>query len=113
MRAPADCIRSRCASTTRTNKPRRHMSRISTCRISGSRNLISVLSLGEQQLTGVFPRTSTLPIDSGPLELVWCPDSQLLQLSHSFDPSQMYGKDYGYRSSLNQSMVNHLTAKAT
>jgi hypothetical protein len=89
------------------------MSRISTCRISKSRNLISVLNLGEQQLTGVFPRTSTEPIDSGPLELVWNPDSQLLQLSHSFEPSRMYGKDYGYRSSLNQSMVNHLTTKVT
>ena len=89
------------------------MPRISTCRISNSRNLISVLNLGEQQLTGVFPRTSTEPIESGPLELVWCPDSQLLQLSHSFDPSRMYGKDYGYRSSLNQSMVNHLTTKVT
>src|SRR4051812_31309542 len=110
MRAPADSIRSRCASTARTRKPGR-MPRISTCRISGSRNLIPVLSLGEQRLTGVFPRTSTAPIDCGPLELVWCPDSQLLQLSHSFDPSQMYGKDYGYRSSLNQSMVNHLTTK--
>lgn len=29
--------------------------RLEKCRLSGSRNLISVLHLGEQELTGVFP----------------------------------------------------------
>jgi hypothetical protein len=43
--------------------------------------------------------------------LVWCPDSGLLQLKHSYEPSEMYGENYGYRSGLNQSMINHLTDK--
>lgn len=81
------------------------------CRASGSPNLLPVLSLGHQVLTGVFPRDSQVPVTSGPLELVWCPDSGLLQLNHSYDPSEMYGENYGYRSGLNQSMVNHLTDK--
>ena len=84
---------------------------ISRCRASGSRNLVPVLSLGEQVLTGVFPRSAGEPVTSGPLELVWCPDSGLLQLRHSYDPAEMYGENYGYRSGLNQSMVNHLTDK--
>jgi hypothetical protein len=62
-------------------------------------------------LTGVFPRSPNEPITVGPLELVWCPDSGLLQLAHSYDPGEMYGENYGYRSSLNQSMVRHLTNK--
>jgi len=85
---------------------------ISHCRLSPSTHLISVLNLGEQELTGVFPKTATDPVSSGPLELVWCPESGLLQLRHSFDASEMYGDNYGYRSGLNQSMIDHLGAKA-
>jgi hypothetical protein len=79
------------------------------CRVSRSTHLVPVLSLGEQELTGVFPRSREQVITTGPLELVWCPESGLLQLGHSFDPTEMYGDNYGYRSGLNQSMVRHLT----
>ncbi len=84
---------------------------IKQCRVSGSKNLVSVLNLGHQVLTGVFPKSESEQITSGPLELVWCPDGGLLQLRHSYDPNEMYGQNYGYRSGLNQSMVNHLTEK--
>lgn len=84
---------------------------ISRCRVAGSENLVSVLSLGHQTLTGVFPKQTTEEITRGPLDLVWCPDSGLLQLKHSYEPSEMYGENYGYRSGLNQSMVSHLTNK--
>lgn len=84
---------------------------IKKCRISGSENLISVLSLGDQYLTGVFPRSENEIITKGPLELVWCPDSDLLQMKYSYDLTEMYGDNYGYRSGLNSSMVNHLTQK--
>jgi hypothetical protein len=84
---------------------------ISRCRISGSSNLIKVLDLGEQFLTGVFPRCASEVITKGPLELVWCPDSELIQLGHSYNLAEMYGKNYGYRSGLNASMVAHLQNK--
>jgi hypothetical protein len=84
---------------------------IEKCRVGGSRHLISVLNLGYQALTGVFPRTSSEPVTSGPLELVWSPESGLLQLKHTYASSEMYGDNYGYRSGLNQSMVDHLTSK--
>lgn len=87
------------------------MNKISKCRISGDNNLISVLNLGDQFLTGVFPSSKTDKVTSGPLELVWSPKSQLLQLAHSFDLDEMYGDNYGYRSGLNQSMVHHLSKK--
>jgi hypothetical protein len=85
--------------------------KIEECRVGKSPNLTPVLSLGHQALTGVFPKTRETPITRGPLELVWCPDSGLLQLAHSYDANEMYGENYGYRSGLNQSMVNHLTRK--
>jgi hypothetical protein len=84
---------------------------ITSCRIGGGPDLVSVLNLGHQELTGVFPRTKHARITSGPLELVWSPKSGLLQLKHSYDPTEMYGENYGYRSGLNQSMVQHLTDK--
>jgi hypothetical protein len=73
--------------------------------------LIPVLDLGEQALTGVFPKSPAEPVTKGPLRLVWCPESGLLQLSHSYDLGEMYGDNYGYRSGLNQSMVRHLSQK--
>lgn len=85
--------------------------RITQCRVGKSSNLISVLSLGDQALTGVFPPTRDTPVTAGPLELVWCPDSGLVQLAHVYEPGEMYGDNYGYRSGLNQSMVRHLTQK--
>lgn len=84
---------------------------IERCRISGSSNLIPVVSLGEQCLTGVFPRTKSEHITKGPLDLVWCPDSGLLQMKQSYNLDEMYGENYGYRSGLNSSMVRHLTRK--
>jgi hypothetical protein len=84
---------------------------LQACRTSGSDHLVPVLNLGMQTLTGVFPRSADEPVTRGPLELLWCPTSGLLQLGHSFNPSEMYGDNYGYRSGLNQSMVEHLSDK--
>lgn len=87
---------------------------ISACRICGNRNLIVVLQLGEQALTGVFPKRKDDPITKGPLTLVKCCGDGvcgLLQLAHSYSLSEMYGENYGYRSGLNPSMVAHLKSK--
>ena len=85
---------------------------LDACRLSGSKNLVPVLSLGNQALTGVFPKSRDQKVSTGPIELVWCPDSGLLQLGHSYDAGEMYGENYGYRSGLNQSMIRHLSQKA-
>ena len=87
---------------------------IHRCRICGNEDLVSVLHLGDQALTGVFPKSREEKITVGPLELVKCHGEGhcgLLQLRDSYDSSEMYGANYGYRSSLNQSMVEHLKAK--
>ncbi len=89
---------------------------ISACRCCGNTALESILSLGEQTLTGVFPRSPDEPITRGPLELVKCLGDEacgLVQLRHTYDSSEMYGDNYGYRSSLNQSMVRHLREKVS
>jgi hypothetical protein len=84
---------------------------INECRFCKSANLITVLSLGEQYLTGVFPRSPKEKITKGPLDLVFCTSCGLLQMKQSYPVDEMYGKNYGYRSGLNQSMVRHLEHK--
>jgi len=81
------------------------------CRVCSSQNMTNVLNLGVQALTGVFPATVEEVIPEGPVELVWCSDCGLLQMAHSYEPDEMYGDNYGYRSGLNASMVKHLTNK--
>lgn len=89
---------------------------ISSCRICGNTDLRSVINLGVQYLTGVFPRNHDQDlISKGPLELVKCFGGDLVcglvQLRHSYSASEMYGDNYGYRSGLNSSMVTHLKSK--
>src|SRR3990170_8885689 len=90
---------------------------IEHCRICGNTELMPVLDLGKQSLTGVFPRNRSQEITIGPLEVVRCIGDRnsccgLVQLKHSFDLGEMYGNNYGYRSGLNNSMVKHLHKKA-
>jgi hypothetical protein len=84
---------------------------IARCRACGQADLVTTLSLGEQYLTGVFPRSTTADITKGPLDLVWCRHCNLLQMKQSYSLDEMYGENYGYRSGLNASMVRHLTQK--
>lgn len=87
---------------------------IHRCRICGNTNLEQDLDLGEQMLTGVFPRTRDMQVTTGPLRLVKCMGDAacgLLQLAHSYDLGEMYGDNYSYRSGLNASMARHLHAK--
>ncbi len=91
----------------------RDAARLHQCRLCGGRELVTVLELGEQALTGVFPASTAEPVATGPLELVWCSSCTLLQLAHSHEPAEMYGDNYGYRSGLNQTMVQHLSRKVS
>ncbi len=89
--------------------------KVDKCRICGNTHLVRVLDLGEQMLTGVFPREKDAKVTTGPLHLVKCAGGDeacgLLQMEHSYDLGEMYGENYGYRSGLNASMVAHLNNK--
>jgi hypothetical protein len=87
---------------------------IKRCRICGNSRLMSVLDLGEQFLTGLFPKTREQAVARAPMELVKCHGPAegepcgLVQSRFTFDLDLLYGGDYGYRSGLNRSMVAHL-----
>lgn len=89
--------------------------KIEKCRVCGNDHLITVLDLGNQYLSGIFPKTIDTNMYRGPLTLVKCNESEggcgHVQLEHTFDLPTMYGQEYGYRSGLNASMVKHLQGK--
>jgi|TARA_B100000959_G_scaffold64451_1_gene68153 NDP-4-keto-2,6-dideoxyhexose 3-C-methyltransferase len=90
---------------------------IRSCRICENQDLDSILELGNMALTGVFPKTAEEEVPAGPLTLVKCRESAngdfcgLVQLRETYNPDMMYGQNYGYRSGLNKSMVDHLHNK--
>lgn len=86
---------------------------IESCRVCGNRELLPLLDLGTQALTGVFPRSPDERVPEVPLELVMCSPSGcgLVQLRHTADLALMYHDGYGYRSGIRPFMVDHLAAK--
>lgn len=83
----------------------------SKCRIGKTDDLIKVCDLGVHEMCGFFPDNKLEELEKGSLALGWSPSSGLLQLIEERDVSSMYGENYGYRSGLNKSMINHLERK--
>jgi hypothetical protein len=89
----------------------RDAARITACRVSGSTNLIPVLSLGETPLANSLRTEAELdtPEPRFPLELVFAPESALLQLSSSVPPEALFS-DYVYFSSFSDGMLRSASA---
>ena len=87
------------------------MANIKNCRSCKSKKLVNLFSLGSHFYTGIFPKKKNTEIPKGELRLVKCQKCSLVQLSKNFDLKRMYGKNYGYRTGLNISMVNHIKKK--
>jgi len=84
--------------------------KIKKCRISDDKKLIKIGKLGNFSLTGTFHKKKILGKKT-PIELVFSNKSKLLQLAHNYNEKKLFGKNYGYRSSLNKSMISHLKNK--
>ena len=81
--------------------------RIKQCRICKSKKLATLFSLGNMSFTGKF----SLPkkkIRKKPILLIICKNCNLVQLAHNYDLKYLYGPDYGYRTGINQTMVDHV-----
>ena len=85
---------------------------ISKCRSCKKSDFEDCLDLGNQTLTGVFPKKKGEKIQNGNLKLIICKNCKLLQLSRNFNKHAMYGENYGYMSSLNPTMIEHLKSKS-
>jgi hypothetical protein len=88
-----------------------NIERLTECRICGNKNLKTVVDLGEQFLSGRFPKIGTPDPPKAPLELVQCIGRGccgLVQLAHRIPLDELYGDGYGYLSGTNMMMKKHL-----
>ena len=91
-----------------------NISEIKKCRICGNDQFTTVIDLGNQALSGRFPRKDDPDPPRAPLVMVKCDNSKnpdacgLIQLKHSVPPVEMYTCEYGYRSGINKTMSDHL-----
>lgn len=81
--------------------------KIKNCRICNHTDFYIIIDLGNLSFTGQFPKKGE-NVNEAPLELVQCTDCHLVQLAHNFSPTEMYGDFYGYASSQNTWMIEHL-----
>jgi SAM-dependent methyltransferase len=78
------------------------------CRACGKVGLTPVLSLGETPLANRLLTDEQLnePEPTWPLELAWCPDCSLVQITETVPPETLFS-DYAYFSSFSDTMVAH------
>lgn len=76
------------------------------CRSCSNSNLYEIITLGNLYLS-YFTNGAEKP-PKYPLTLVLCKKCALVQLKHTVQQSQLYTENYGYKSSINQTMQNEL-----
>ena len=84
------------------------MEQLKECRICKC-TVEKILDLGDLALSGIFPdRNEYVP--TLPIAICKCQNKncELVQLYNIFSVEILYGETYGYRSGLNESMVQHL-----
>lgn len=83
------------------------------CRICKNDHLVKFLSLGDQPHCNSFLRAKGLGEDEPkwPLEMMFCPDCKLVQLSHAVDPDIMF-RDYVYVSGTTKTLNEHFRLSA-
>lgn len=86
--------------------------KVDACRICRNSDLALVIDLGEQALTGLFPKRGEPDPPKAPLMVIRCTRCGLVQLRHSVSTQIMFSNDYGYRSGINMTMRSHLSAIA-
>ena len=86
------------------------MRKISSCRNCKNKKLENLFSLGSLSFTGKFTKKKVTNIPKDEIKLIKCKKCNLVQLSKNFNPSYLYGKDYGYRSGINKTMTEHLSS---
>jgi SAM-dependent methyltransferase len=76
------------------------------CRSCGSREVTVVLSLGETPLANSLLATPHDPEQTYPLDLAFCPQCSLVQITETVPPEKLF-RDYLYFSSFSDTMLGH------
>lgn len=80
-----------------------------TCRLCGRKGLRLILSFGETPLADRLVSREKLesPEIIEPLDLAFCPDCSLVQITVSVDPEILFCEDYPYFSSVSKALLEH------
>lgn len=79
---------------------------IASCRSCGCTDLMRIYDLGMQYLSDFRADNSKPP--QAPLTLMMCEKCKLVQLAHTVRRESLYHENYGFRSGVNESIVNDL-----
>jgi SAM-dependent methyltransferase len=79
------------------------------CRSCGGKNLELIISFGQTTLADRLVTRDQLdqPEIYAPLDLVYCHDCTLVQITVSVDPEILFGQDYPYFSSVSRHLLEH------
>jgi SAM-dependent methyltransferase len=80
-----------------------------TCRFCGSKELRLILSFGDTPLADRLLTAEQLskPELTAPLDLVFCPECALVQITESVSPKTLFCEDYPYFSSVSPALLDH------
>ena len=90
------------------------MNLIPTCFSCGNSELRSILNYGQTPLADRLLTKEQLdePELTAPLELVFCPECKLVQITESVSPEILFSKDYPYFSSVSPALLEHFRESA-
>jgi SAM-dependent methyltransferase len=85
-----------------------------TCFSCGNSHLKPVLSLGQTPLADALLTAEQLqqPELTAPLDVVFCPECALVQITESIAPEILFCRDYPYFSSVSKSLLQHFANSA-
>lgn len=89
------------------------MSSIEGCRICGYRQIESILSLGDMPLANALVEEEALDLEEPvyPLELAFCPECCLVQITETVRPEELFS-EYLYFSSFSDTMLSYAESLA-
>src|SRR6266542_427381 len=84
------------------------------CRSCGSLELKQILWLGETPIADALLTREQLALPElfAPLDLVFCPDCSLVQITETVQPQVLFCRDYPYFSSVSKSLLQHFAESA-
>jgi hypothetical protein len=85
---------------------------LTTCQITGSKNLFEAIDLGYQPPCDALLDSLDGPEKTYPLRLMICPDSGLAQLDYVVDGREIYPPSYPYRSGISKPLADYQRAFA-
>ncbi len=86
---------------------RRNRYKIESCRACGSKELMDIISFGNQHIID-FVESADKQSEKVPLDLVLCNKCKLLQLKHNAPNEAMWGGQYWYKSAINELIRENL-----